>query len=570
LRRFVLSILLFLAPPALRGEERVVDFASEIRIEANGWLEVTERIEVEVEGRQIRRGILRDFPTDYRDRYGARVRVPFEVWRVTQDGLPARWARERLANGARIRIGDPRVLLARGRHVYEITYRTARQLGFFESHDELYWNVNGNGWTFAMDRVAARIVFPAAMPASALKLQAYTGPQGARGRHYEAEAREGGVFFRTTRRLQPYEGLTIVVAFPKGVVAAPGALDRARWMLEDNLGVVAGAVGLLLLAAFLGWRWMLVGRDPRAGPKFPRYDPPPGVGAAGVRYVDRMAYDDRCFAAALVGLAQRGYLRIRQIGDRYTLERTGKPVTWLPAEQRLANGLFHGGAATVSFGREHDPALQSVRNHLQSDLQKLFSEKLFSRNQGSFFAGVALAAATAFAMFVLEAPPLLIGVAAAAMVAILLLFWRLLPAYSVQGRKLQDAIEGLKQYLGVAEADELRRMKAPPQTGEEFARLLPYALALDVERTWADRFAATLGAAAVAAAVADYYSTDSGGGLFDRGGIGGLTDSISSLGDTVAAASTPPGSSSGSSDSGGGGGGGGSGGGGGGGGGSGW
>ncbi len=562
----VLAGILALASFALRAEERVLDFRSEIRIERSGALEVKERIEVEVEGRNIRRGILRDFPTDYRDRYGVRVRVPFEVWRVTQDGLPARWALERLANGARIRIGDPRVLLSRGRHVYEITYRTARQIGFFERHDELFWNVNGNGWTFAMDRVAAEVALPAAVPASALKLEAYTGPQGARDRHYEAQAREGGALFRTTRRLGPYEGLTLVLGFPKGVVTPPGALDRARWLAEDNLGAVTGAAGLLLLAAFLGWRWMRVGRDPRAGPTFPRYDPPPGLGAAGVRYVNRMSYDDRCFAAALVGLAQRGYLRIRQQGDRYTLERTAKAVTWLPAEQRLANGLFRGGAGTVSFGREHDPALQGVRDDLRSDLQEQFSEKLFSRNQGSFFTGAAIAVAAAFAMFVLEAPPLFLGAVAAAMVALLLVFWRLLPAYSVEGRKLQDAIEGLKQYLGVAEADELRRMKAPPQTGEEFARLLPYAVALDVEKTWVDRFTATLGAAAVAAAVADYYSTDSGGGLFDRGGTGGLSDSISSLGDTVAAASTPPGSSSGSSDGGGGG----SGGGGGGGGGSGW
>jgi len=33
----------------------------------------------------------------------------------------------------------------------------------------------------------------------------------------------------------------------------------------------------------------------------------------------------------------------------------------------------------------------------------------------------------------------------------------------VQGRKLQDHIEGLHQYLSVAEADDLVRMKAPPR-----------------------------------------------------------------------------------------------------------
>src|SRR5207244_2368147 len=83
---------------------------------------------------------------------------------------------------------------------------------------------------------------------------------------------------------------------------------------------------------------------------------------------------------------------------------------------------------------------------------------------------------------------------------------------------------------------------------EEFSRFLPYAVALDVEKTWADRFAIALGAAAVAAAVSDWYQSSDGSGF----SASSFTSSVSSLGETIAAASSPPGSSSGSSDSGGG------------------
>jgi uncharacterized membrane protein len=143
----------------------------------------------------------------------------------------------------------------------------------------------------------------------------------------------------------------------------------------------------------------------------------------------------------------------------------------------------------------------------------------------------------------------------------LLVFRKLMPAYTREGRRVQDHIEGLRQYLGVAERDDLARMQAPELTPAEFARMLPYALALGVEKTWADRFAKVLGSAAVAAAVASYYS-----GNFDNlsSPASGLASSLGSLGSTVSAASTAPGSSSG------GGGGGSSGGGGGGGGGGGW
>jgi hypothetical protein len=555
--------LLVCALPAT-AQERVLDFHSDIRIGADGVLSVTETIVVQAEGREIRRGILRDFPTVYRDRVGARVRVPFTVIAVSRNGATEPWTLQSLANGVRIRIGHPAMLLPRGRHEYEITYRTSRQLGFFSTHDELYWNVNGNGWTFAMDRISADVTLPAAVAADKLRLEAYTGPQGARGRDYEAEARDGGASLRTTRALPARHGLTIVVEFPKGVVREPAFLQRLRWWFGDNKAVLTGVAGLVLLLAFLWWRWHLVGRDPRAGPAFARYEAPPGMGPAEVRFIDRMGYDPQCFAAGLLGLGARGFLRIRDLGGgSYELERTGQDVDWMPGDRTLA-GLLRGPGKPTIIGKTHNPGVQITLETHKRELAALFEEKLFSRNRGSHVAGTGIAIASVVAMMMQEAPVSAIVAVAVLMLVLLALFARWLPAYSVEGRKLQDRIQGLRQYLGVAEKDDLARMKAPPQTAEEFAKFLPYAVALGVEKTWADRFTATLGLAAVAAAVAGYYSSQAGGGMFSGGGIG---DSIGGIAGTVSSAATPPGSSSGGSSGGGGGS---SGGGGGGGGGSGW
>jgi uncharacterized membrane protein len=209
-----------------------------------------------------------------------------------------------------------------------------------------------------------------------------------------------------------------------------------------------------------------------------------------------------------------------------------------------------------------------ARESFAAGLTQHFGKQLFSRNHGSFVTGLFIALAAFGITLAMGAPQSVLIAVAAAMLVMLFLFKRWMPAYSVQGRKLQDHIEGLRLYLGVAEADDLARMKAPPQTPQEFARFLPYAVALDVEKTWADRFVATLGAAAVSAAVADYYISSSGRGYDNFGSSFG--SAMSGLAGTVASASTAPGTSSGFSSSGGGGGGGSSGGGGGGGGGSGW
>jgi len=548
--------------------ERVLEFHSDVEIHVDGSLTVRERIKVQAEGRVIKRGIFRDFPTDYRDRTGALVRVPFEVIEVTRDGRPEPYVTLQQNNGVRVRIGSANVFLQRGVYSYEIAYRTGRQLGFFGDHDELYWNVNGNGWVFPMDRVSAEVRLPRAVPAGELKVEAYTGRQGARGRDFGAEAFDGGARFETRRVLGRHEGLTIVVEFPKGIVHEPTWRERARWWLADNRGAAVGFGGFLLLLAFLYWRWTLVGRDPRAGPRFPRYEPPPGLGPAGVRYVDRMGADDRAFAAALLGLAQRGVLHIHHHdrSDSYEIERRSQETDGLPGEAVLVQRLL-GASDSIAIGAKHNPTVQAARDALNDALKGSFGGRYFSRNSGSLSLGILLGIGTFVAMIVLDAPVLFIAAVGVSMAASLVLFSRWLPAYSVQGRKIQDGIDGLRQYLSVAEADDLRRMKAPPQTAEEFARLLPYALALEVEKTWADRFTRTLGAAAVAAAVSSYYDGD----LFGAGGFSAsrLSSSLGDLGSTISSASTPPGSSSGGG-GGGGGGGGSSGGGGGGGGGGGW
>ena len=554
------------------AKEFVHSFYSRIKIGEQGELNVTETIDIQAEGERIKHGILRDFPTDYQDRLGRRVTVPFELIGVMRDGQPEPVLLKKWANGVRLQIGDAAKFVTKGRHVYEISYRTRHQIGFFDDHDELYWNVNGNGWDFFMERVTADVTLPRGVYPEYLRSEAYTGRLGARGRDYTTFVTGGGAHFHTTKFLAPHEGLTIVFSFPKGIVAPPTWFERVRRALQDNAGELTGAAGLLLLLAFLFWRWWQVGRDPREGPVFPRYEPPQDLGPAATRYVDRMAYDDRCFAAALLGMGARGYLTIWQGGGIYTIDGTGKRGNWLPEEEPLSGLIPPPGASGTTIGGGYVPEVKQAREYLSQKLASCYGEKLFSRNSGSLVIGVLIGLGTVFSMLALDAalPVLIAGGVVIGIV--LLMFARLLPAYTPDGRKRKDEIAGLRLYLSMAEKDDLARQQQPPRTAEEFARFLPYALALDVEKTWANGFAAVLGAAVVAEAVTSYYQSSDES--WKSGDIGAMSDSIGSMSDGISSAASPPGSSSGTSDSSssssGGGGGGGSGGGGGGGGGGGW
>ena len=67
-------------------------------------------------------------------------------------------------------------------------------------------------------------------------------------------------------------------------------------------------------------------------------------------------------------------------------------------------------------------------------------------------------------------------------------FYFLLRAPSVKGRRLIDKLEGFKLYLEVAEQDDLNLKNPPDKTPKLFESCLPYALALGVEQAWAEKF----------------------------------------------------------------------------------
>ena len=129
--------LLASATLSAAADERILRFVSDVVIDKDGELTVNETIRLRAEGREIRLGILRDFPTIYRRDDGAMVNVGFDVISVMRDGSPEPYGLERKANGWSIRIGDPDKQLTQTQHEYVIRYKTRRQVGFFAEFDEL-------------------------------------------------------------------------------------------------------------------------------------------------------------------------------------------------------------------------------------------------------------------------------------------------------------------------------------------------------------------------------------------------------------------------------------------------
>jgi len=625
LGRILLAILLLAGSvlPCPAATERILSFDSNVEIAPDGKLTVTETIRVLATGAAIRHGIVREFPTSYRTSDGQTVTVDFRVRFVRQDGSAASYHITNASNGKNIYIGDKDTLVRPGEHTYTLTYGTDGQVGQFAGHDELYWNVTGNGWRFPIDLATATIRLPPGAPLE--KSTAYTGRTGARGTDFRLDPGQNSLSVRTTRPLAPGEGLTVVAAWPKGFVTLPTPLERA---VRSQAFPVAVA-GLVAVFVYFMIAWVLVGRDPKAGTRIPLFTPPPGMSAPEARYVWRMGFDDKTFAAALVDLAVAGGVRIEEASGIFTMARGGANFPKDAWQQRVRAKLL-GSAASVQLKQDNHTAIAAARKVLRQNLADRYQGSHFRTNLGYFIVGalfsvlvmavaayrsedpattagfltwvgiwscgVVLLAVKAFnalraarhrpglrtlfgALFAcLFALPFFIGeivglaflglalslpatACLAVMAGLNAWFWYLLKAPTAEGRRVLDGLEGFRMYLAIGERERLELLHPPERTPALFEKYLPFAMALNVETAWAAQFDDVLRQAALEGYTPTWYLGDAWRGEH----FGSFADNLGSgFSSAIAASATAPGSSSGF------GGGGGSGGGGGGGGGGGW
>ena len=612
-------LLLWMACGA-QAEEAIRDYHADITVFPDATIEVTETITVNAEGNEIRRGIFRDFPLYAQDARGFRQKVDFELISVERDGQPEANHTESISGGIRIYAGSGDVLLSPGEYTYAITYRTGRQIRYFDDHDELYWNVTGNGWMFPIDRAGATVTLPDnALPT---KTTFFTGPSGSQEQNAREVSGSNGLEFRTTQPLGPNEGLTIVLAFDKGVVAAPSSEDTTWWFIRDNLNTIIGFGGLAVIFLYYLRSWVAVGRDPPKGVVVPRWDPPDGISPALVNYIDNKGFSGAGWAAlsaSALELAVKGYVELDDLVSSIIIRRTKKPVEGkLQAGEAALMAEIPSAGYEFIIDKRNGKKVEAVGNRFRQAIEKEHRNKYYKGNPGYTSLGIGLSIAVVASLFIfgnldedvyalIFVPTFfavffgsftiglvhmfkgarslfskiiailalaIIGFVALSTMALMLismwmdleathqfpvliafggillvnlLFFFLMGAPTPLGRKLMDGIEGLRIYLTLAEKDRMNMAGAPTMSPSHFEKLLPYAVALGVEKPWSQAFETWLATAAAGVAAAAYspgwYHGSNYGNFSDR--IGGFSSSMAS---TIASTiPTPPPSSSSSS-----------------------
>ena len=524
---------------AQSGAERIVGYDARIAIQRDGSILVTEKITYDF-GNDRRHGILRVIPV--RLRYnGTYDRIyPVEVRSVHSDTTAAEYDVEKSGSALGVRIGDPNRTVT-GVHTYWLTYLVRGGLNGFADHDELYWNAVGNQWDVPIDQATVRVSAPTVVTRAAC----FTGPSGSTAACERAVVTRGVARFRQAG-LGPGDGLTVVVAIPKGVVVVPGPILREQWSLQRAFAltpVSAGAAGgLLAVLAVLGALVLARGRDRRySGPAAGIVDgapvpaeeavplsgggepvmesaPPPGVrpGQAGT-LLDGVA-NPRDATGTIVDLAVRGYLRIEDAPADLMAQDDATVSLWEPKdwrlvrlkktgglldyEQILLDGLFQDamtGSAGPSMqlselGSGFAGRLRQAQDALYKDVA---SRGWFTARPDrvrrrwlligcALFATGAVAAAVAAATSHLALIP--VPVVAAGLVLIGCARW--MPVRTAKGTDLARRLLGFRRYLTTMAAGPAR----PAGQGDLLDDYLPYAIVFGCTKQWAEVSAAVAGA----------------------------------------------------------------------------
>lgn len=367
-------IALFPTSAFAQQAERITNFDSRIEVQENGTVVVTETITYDF-GANDRHGIFRYLPTAYLTNEGNTLVIPTDILSITDEEGNDYPYELITPNSSTIeaKIGDPDATIT-GEHIYRIRYIMYGVIDQYESADELYWNITGNGWTVPIQSARAEIILPSATAPELNATACYTGVRGTTESACSISSEDNQRYIiESDRGLAYFEGLTAAIAFEKGMIRPYSTLivetdpiesrvtvngrshssenpievrlsegvyavsaskigyiseqesilvqsdapTTLRLSLQKNWAwsVLQTALPIGLFAVGVLWliyHWWKTGRDPKGtGTIIAQYEAPDGLTPGEVGVI----YDQRAqmhdITATVIHLAEQGYLHIR-------------------------------------------------------------------------------------------------------------------------------------------------------------------------------------------------------------------------------------------------------------------
>lgn len=477
LRSSLIAIFTLLCLSLTAQAERVMRFHADIVLKADNYVEITEHIRIYAEGNIFKRGLRREIPLHRTDQFGHNKSMPIYLQEIKCNGKDSPWHSED-DEDLTIYIGDANTFLNEGEYEYTIRYIAPGHIAQFNTHDEIYWNLNGFGWNVPIDTLSATITIPDGTEVK--RFFGFTGQLGDKGKDYDTHrSAKNKVQFTSTKTFSPGENMTIVVEFTKGSQKALTWWD----IWKDDVYASGMTLAFILFCFFT---WYKVGVDPKKPTVIPQYTVPKGISPALAGRIVEGSTMERLVVATLISMFIKGGAKIIRLSKKnYQLER-GSDDSLDTYEKTAYLKLFsQQDKITTEY---NDEELASMRDEIYKKVYNDFnSAKYYIRNTGYIVLATILGIALAVSFGGLDLLDEVLF--ACAMLAIIAYIWYvcIIGKYTPNGIRARAEMEGLKMYIETAESLEMRDL-----TPEFFEELLPYAIAFGVENKWCKQFQTVL------------------------------------------------------------------------------
>lgn len=501
LKKFILLFVLLIAglffAPNVLAVEKIDNFESSIKINSDASINIEEKIYYNF-GEEQKHGIFREISIKYKARGGNYSLRISDIEVKNEKGDSYNFEVSYPGNYVKIKIGDADKFVS-GEKVYNIYYKIEKAINYFDSYDELYWNITGNEWEIPIEQSKGVIYFPQDIEESGAQKDCFAGKTGSDARCssqkyiYDENLVKGTVFKQDL--LQAEQGLTVVIGFPKGLVTQPSKFQVFLEILRDNWVLF---LPIIVFGGFF-YLWHTRGRDPVGrGTIIPEFEAPNNLTPIEVGSIINEKVRQKDISAEIINLAVKGYIKIICLQKKamfksadFTLEKLkSEDNSCNKFEKELMQGLFSHNKESVK--------LSSLKNKFFKILKKLKDNVYISIVDKKYFAQSPRKTKMIYigsGIAVLFLGPFLgafwgsLGILSFTLSGIIIIvFGFFMPVKTKKGVLAKEHILGFKKYLSVAEKARLEFHNAPEKNPKQFEKLLPYAMVLGVEKEWAKQF----------------------------------------------------------------------------------
>jgi uncharacterized membrane protein len=482
--------------------EKVENFDVTMRINSDASIDVAESIAYDF-GSLERHGIYRDIPIKYAARGGNYNLRISDISVADNLGSAYSFTVSNKGDYRSIQIGDADKLVS-GVKTYVIRYKIKRAINYFDDHDELYWNVTGNKWVVPIRHASAKVYLPKDALGDSLDTLCFVGHSGSTEGCYIANPIKEDEYINSVsfsgENLDVGEGLTFVLSLPKRDVYQPTSGEQFMETIKDNL-IIFFPILVFFIMFFI---WKSKGKDPEGrGTIVTEFDVPDQLTPAEVGTI----VDEKCagkeISAEIISLAIKGYLKIERVESKILFIKNVDYVFKKLKEGGDLRNKHEEFLLSGIFGDKSEVKLSEIKNDFYDDYQ-LVQKRVYEAvsQKGYFFhspqrmrleSGSKYSILMLVMFFVFSS---IIGTSLGAYSILSLCFAFLvvfvfsvsMPQRTSRGVMVKEHIIGFKRYLSVAEKDRMDFHNAPEKSPEQFEKFLPFAVALGVEKKWAEQF----------------------------------------------------------------------------------